>query len=215
MKLWLPIATVAVVAALVVFFVWAPVVPFERLESILAPTSAVPCPGTQICEIRFYSIWVRSYGSFAYDYFGFGTAPYSGPVSVEKNGVTVLMLFDGPNMTDSVAFPSDTPEPLPMLRINGLTVFLNGAPFGGTVTQISVTNLGVGETATIQGGFGFSSSAEIPAGGTVLINSTDWTRGPLPQANTYTTITLSASIHYPKLWLFALDTQSVLVTYAT
>ncbi len=143
---------------------------------------------------------------------------------MEKNGVTVIMLFNGTNgisPTDTVAFPVSNPEPLPLLRINGLTVYPHGAPFGGTVTQISVTNLGVGETAEVSWSIGFPGSAgisagnkEVPAGATVLLNSTDWTGAQLPPANTNVTITVEGSIHYAKLWLYAFDTQSIEVTYA-
>ncbi len=205
------------VVGLVVFFIFAPVVPFERQQSIYAPKSPVLCPGTYVCEMTFFNVWVRSYGSLTYDFFGFGTAPFVGPVSVEKNGVVTVMLFNGTNGSfpiDSVAYPASSPEPLPLVRVNGLTVYPNGAPFGGTVTQISVTNMGVGETVEVNWGSAITSSKVLPAGATVLINSTDWTREPLPLANTITTITLSYSVHYPKFWLYGTHTQSVEVTYA-
>jgi hypothetical protein len=76
-------------------------------------------------------VWVRSYGSFGHDAFGYGTAPFAGPVSVEKNGVTVVMLFRGFNQTGSVEYPTSTPEPFPLLKVNGVSFYPLGAPFVG------------------------------------------------------------------------------------
>ncbi|MDA4125153.1 MAG: hypothetical protein OK438_06895 [Thaumarchaeota archaeon] len=207
---------VTLVALLALAFIWAPIVPFERLASINAPTSPDLCPGTAICHTAFSQVWVRSYASFGYDLFGFGMAPFTGPVSVEKNGVVEVLLFNGTAGTSqlmSVEYPVSSPEPLPLIRVNGLTVYPHGAPFGGTVTQISVTNMGVGETAEVY--WGNQGNQQVPAGGTVLVNSTDWTGGPLPVPNSNYTVSFTSTIHYPKLWLYALTTQSVKVTYSS
>ena len=220
MKRWIPFATVITAAALLVFFLWAPVVPFERLANVEAPRSAVLCPGSQICEVRSYTVWVRSYGSFAYEAFGLGTTPFAGPVSVEKNGVVTVMVFSGTNQTSSLGFPSSSPEPVPLLRINGVTFYPQGGPFGGSTVQVSVTNMGVGETASVTWWIGTlasynfqSNPIEIPAGGTARMNATSWT-GPLPPQNSNVTITLQATLYYPKLWLHASDTQTVRVVYS-
>jgi hypothetical protein len=217
----LPVASVFVVVFLVVFLVWAPVVPFERLVSIEAPASSTPCAGAQVCSTRPFDVWVKSYGSFTYDAFGFGTAPFVGPVSVEKNGAVTLIVFEGTNETASVAFPASSPEPLALLRVNGVTVYPKGAPFGGSVMQVSVTNLGVGETASVNWwigavtSFGFqSSTTSIPAGGTARINATSWTQQPPPQ-NSNVTITLRATLYYPKLWLHAFVIETAQVAYSS
>ncbi len=214
----LGVTVVALVAvSLGIAFIWAPMVPFERLVGVNAPTTPDLCPGSQICQVTTYNVWARSYGSLAYDFFGYGTAPFTGPVSVEKNGVVTEMTFNSTSAsypTNSVEYPVSSPEPFPLLRVNGLTVYPHGAPFGGAVTQISVTNLGVGETVEVSWG-NTAGSQLVPAGATVLLNSTDWTGGPLPAAYSNYTISLVSSVHYPKLWLYATTTQAVPVTYSS
>ncbi len=215
-KLLFAIVAVALAALLSVAFVWAPIAPFERTATIDAPATPDLCPGTAICHTVYSQVWVRSYGSFGYEFFGYGTAPFAGPVSVEKNGVVEVLLFNGTTGTTqlmSVEYPVSSPEPLPLIRVNGLTVYPNGAPFGGKVTQISVTNMGVGETAEVY--WGNQGNQLVPAGGTVLVNSTDWTGGPLPAPNSNYTVAFTSTIHYPKLWLYAFITQSVKVTYSS
>ena len=211
------ILTVVVVAALSVFFIWAPIVPFERQVFVQAPSSSELCPGAQICQTDFVNVWVRSYSSLSYDAFGFGTSPFTAPVFVEKNGIVTAFIYNGTTgdrPLDQVPYPASSPEPIPILRINGLTLYPNGAPFGGNVWQISVTNLGVGETVEVSWGNGITGSQELPAGATALFNSTDWTGVPLPKEHALYAITLTTTIHYPKYWLYGWDTQIVEVTYA-
>ncbi len=211
-KQLLVIAVIVVVEVLGIAFIWAPNVPFERLVNVNAPTTPYLCPGTQICNVTTFNVWVRSHGSLAYDFFGYRPEPFTGPVTVEKNGVVTVVTFNGTSPaypTNLVAYPVSSPEPFPLLRVNGLTVYPHGVPFGGTVIQISVTNLGVGETLQVN----WRQGQEVPAGATVLLNSTDWTGGPLPAANSNYTISFESTVHHPKLRLNTITTQTVVVTY--
>lgn len=217
-RLRIAILTVLLIVALAVFFVWAPMVPYEREVLVEAPSTGNLCPGAQICQTSTFHMWARSYASFGYDLFGYGTPPFGSPVTVEKDGIVTAFNFNGTSgfqALDQVPYPASSPEPIPILRINGLTLYPNGAPFGGNVWQISITNLGIGETLEVSWGNGITGTQELPAGATALFNSTDWTGARLPAEHTLYAITLTITIHYPKYWLSGFDTQTVEVNYAT
>ena len=208
----------ALLIGTVVFFVWAPVMPFERLVTAVAPASPGACSGLNICPVSPYDEWAKSYGSLSYVAFGFGTAPFGAPVAVERNGVVSELLFNAKNLTDSISFPSSFTEPIPILRVNSVVVHPNSAPLGGTVVQRSVTNLGTGETAQTYWVSQYAvqtagSYGTVPPGKTLVLNYTSWT-GPVPAENSVISIVIQANVMFPGYWLNAYHQQSVTVVYS-
>lgn len=204
--------TVVIVSSLTVllllFLVYAPVVPFERLQLIYYPTAPSACiPAGIACETGPHQEWLRSYGSFTYDAFGFGTAPYAGPVTFSKNNFTTVVVYNGTDVGEQMAYPSGAPpQPVSLISVGKVLVLTNATPFGGTVVAVNVTNHGVNEAADVR--FAIvslsvsnslfptsTSNTRIPSGRSVVLNFTSWA-GPFPTAGSMVRVEVFGSICY-------------------
>jgi len=199
------IATLAVMLAL--FLLYAPVVPFERLEDVQAPSNASACstPAATQCfaSLSFKLMWVRSYGSFTYDAFGVGTTPFASPVTITINGMTTIFTFNGTELEERVAYPTfANREPVPLIEIGSTSI--SSAPFGGTVLSIGFLNVGRNETVQLDVGVAESATPrrlEVSAGESAVLNFTSWTIAP-PRFGDSVKLTLSGNICYGKVCLF-------------
>jgi hypothetical protein len=157
---------------------------------------------------------LTSYGSFTYDAFGLGTAPYAGPVTFSKNGFTTVLVFNGTSVIpnaypkESIVYPDDAPQPLNLITVSEVLVNKNGAPFGGTLVAANVTNRGTNETASV--GFAvfsaspgetspfYSTPQDVRAGESAFLNATSWV-GPYPTPGTLARVEISGDICYGKM----------------
>ncbi|QQG48801.1 MAG: hypothetical protein HY247_00305 [archaeon] len=157
---------------------------------------------------------MRSYASLTYDAFGFGTPPFNSPISVERGGIVTRFIFDGTEIAHQVSYPATLqPEPIPSIRLNQFVILRNGAQFGGTVAQVSVTNVGFNETAGVDlwsSLESFQTPLILGSGQTALLNSTTWT-GPVPAPGTVMNITLYSRLQFAHFWLYSEDTYHVQV----
>ena len=188
------IATLAVMLAL--FLLYAPVVPFERLEDVQAPSNASAC-STPAATQCFASL------SFTYDAFGVGTTPFASPVTIIINGMTTIFTFNGTELEERVAYPTfANREPAPLIEIGSTSI--SSAPFGGTVLSIGFLNVGRNETVQLDVGVAESATPrrlEVSAGESAVLNFTSWTIAP-PRFGDSVKLTLSGNICYGKVCLF-------------
>jgi hypothetical protein len=199
------------VISLTLFLVYAPVVPFERLQEVYYPITPGGC-GTQgnqssFCGYAPHGEWLRSYGSFSYDALGFGTAPYAAPVTFSKNGFTNILTFNGTDVEEQIVYPEGVPPPpLDLITVDDVLVFRGAAPFGGTTIAVNATNHGTNETAEVgfilvgSNGNGFFPNPEgsVGAGRSAVINSTTWV-GPFPAAGSTVKVEVSGSVCYGRI----------------
>ena len=186
-------------------------VPFERLQEVYYPNAPGGCGAPSnyslYCDSAPHSEWLRSYGSFTYDAFGFGTAPYVGPITFTKNGFTSIMSFNGTDLEEQITYPNGVPTPtLDLITIDKVLISRGTAPFGGTTIAVNATNHGTNETAEVTfgvipqnaNGFFPGTSDNILAGHSVVVNFTTWV-GTIPTVGSMVKISVAGDICYGEI----------------
>jgi len=200
-------AAVVGVMALAAFVVYAPVVPFERLVSISAPSSPSMCTSpVSPCSMEMAQVWLRSYGSFTYVFFGFGTAPFTTPVTVDVNGATAVFQFNGTSIEEELMYPSYArPEPLGLITPVRLAIY--SIPFGGHGINLTLMNNGSNETAYLVAylgsagetptGLSYPSQVVVAAGSSATVRVMWWTSG-VPSVGSSLPVTVLGVVCYSR-----------------
>ena len=209
------VIALSIVCALIVIIallVFAPVVPFEQLQSAQVPagfgeTAQIVCPPNSSC---FYSgldlkqVWVKSYGSLAFEAFGIGISPFSSPVKVTIGNITNVYMFNSSGfVVETFAYPSSVKsEPVPLINVESATL-LSGAMQASGVS-VKLVNNGVGENASVYvwptGSQQLASAGQtIESGKSVTYNITSWTRElPVPKVGDHISFEISGQLCYGK-----------------
>ena len=208
------LSIVGALLVLVAFLVFAPVVPFEQLQPAQVPSSLggttqyVCSPYSSILNIcrpgfTFKKVWVKSYGSFAFEAFGIGTSPYGSPVKVTIGGITnVYVLNSSGLVVETLAYPSSVEsEPVPLISV-AATTLLSG-PLESTGVSVKLVNNGVDENATVSV-WPTASQLLLEVGGQTMgagqsatYNITSWTSAlPLPKVGDEISLEISGYVCY-------------------
>jgi len=205
----------SIVCALIVIIallVFAPVVPFEQLQSAQVPagfggTAQMVCspPNSPFC---FYSgldlkqVWVKSYGSLAFEAFGIGISPFSSPVKVTIGNITNVYAFNSSgSVVETFAYPSSVKsEPVPLISVESATL-LSGALQASGVS-VKLVNNGVGENASVYVWPTVSqqlagAGQTIESGRSATYNITSWTTElPPPKVGDHISLEISGQLCY-------------------
>jgi len=203
----------SIVCALIVIIallVFAPVVPFEQLQSAQVPagfggTAQMVCPPNSNC---FYSgldlkqVWVKSYGSLAFEAFGIGISPFSSPVKVTIGNITNVYAFNSSgSVVETFAYPSSVKsEPVPLISVESATL-LSGALQASGVS-VKLVNNGVGENASVYVWPTVSqqlagAGQTIESGRSATYNITSWTTElPPPKVGDHISLEISGQLCY-------------------
>ena len=192
--------------AVLVFLFFVPVMSFQQLLSVEAADSASLCtsPSSGDCSLAFKQVWVRSYGSFAFDAFGIGTSPFASPVRITINGITTVFVFNSTGfVVEQQAFPSFVKsEPVPLISVGAVKTLT--LPYGGAGVSVELTNNGLNETANVSVGLSsstFGYSQTVNAGQSAAYNITSWPAAP-PKPGDSLRLLIAGSVCYGQVCLW-------------
>jgi hypothetical protein len=94
-------------------------------------------------------VWLKSYGSLAFQWLGVGVAPFSSPTTLTIGNITNQYVFNSTGfVVESLAHPSSMKnEPVPLISVESTTL-LTG-PLQATSLSLKLVNNGAGENATV------------------------------------------------------------------